>query len=275
MRIVTYNIQYWTGMDRERRPERTLAAVQEMAPDIIALQEVVHPLDDVEGPSPLEEMARHMGGAFVFAPIWPGGTLSHIPGPMGIALVSRYPILAHAVHTLDPLDAKPPRRALEVRVALPDGRHLILYTTHLDWRSEEVRATQVRSLLRWTTRDVGRAHLVLGDFNSVHPRDIPVYEELTGLPWPRFVERVEEEYPQAPREPRAIPLIVRRGYEDAFLLAGEGDLRTYTTADPTLRLDYCFLDPVLKSSVRRARRWDTELGRTASDHYPLVVDLEI
>ncbi len=274
MRIATYNIQYWTGMDQKWNPERTLAAIQELAADIIALQEVVHPVEGMEDPPPLERAAEMMGGHFVFAPIWDAGTLPHIPGPLGIALISRYPIIAHAIHTLDPLTPVPPRKVLEVRVEPPDAPPLILYTTHLDWRSEDVRATQVRSLLRWTTRDLGRPHLLLGDFNSVHPQDIPTYERLTGEPWKTLVKRIQAEYPQAPLVPKAIPPILKKGYIDAFTLAGEGDPRTYTTAEPVLRLDYCFIDPVLAPAVQRVHRWETELSRIASDHYPLIVDLK-
>ncbi|NPA90161.1 MAG: hypothetical protein GXO55_01730 [Chloroflexi bacterium] len=273
MRVVTYNIQYWTGMDRTFHPERTLEAIREMAPDIIALQEVVHPVEGTE--TPLAQAAAIVGGEYVFTPFWPQGAIPHIPGPLGIALISKFPILAYAIHILDPRDAQPPRRLLEVRVELPGQRFLTLYTTHLEWRSEEVRTRQVQSLLRWTTRDKGRPHLVLGDFNTVHPADIPMYEHLTGEPWNAFVHRVQEEYPQAPEEPQALPHMVKAGYEDAFLLAGKGDPRTYTTADPTLRLDYCFLDPTLREGVHEARRWDSELGRTASDHYPLVVDVTL
>ncbi len=273
MRIVTYNIQYWTGMDRTQDPERTLAAIREMNPDIIALQEVVHPFAEVGGRPILERVAQALGGEYVFGQIWAPGELPHLDQPMGLALVSRFPILAHANHKLSHTGPTHPRRLLEMRVLLPGDRELTLYVTHLEWRTESVREEQVRSLLQWTTRDRGRPHLLLGDFNSVHPEDVARYEESGGR-WEEFVDEIEADFPQAAREPRAIPRILKAGYVDAFLAVGEGDGRTYTTAQPLLRLDYCFVDPSLAAALQRARRWDTELGRTASDHFPLVVDMD-
>ncbi len=274
MRIATYNIQFWTGMDNVWNPQRTIDTVREIAPDIIAMQEVVHPADREGGAAPLARLAAALGGDFRFAVIWPAGTFEHVPGPLGVAIISRLPILAHAIHKLPSRPPDPPRRLLEVRLSLADDRFLTVYITHLEWRWEEVRLQQARALLQWTTRDRGKPHLLLGDFNSVHPQDI-ARMEAEGIHWPDFVQRVQKEFPQAPLEPKAIPAILKAGYVDAFSEVGTGEGRTYTTAEPTLRLDYAFLDPSLKPTLQKARRWDSGLAPVASDHYPLVIDIDI
>ncbi len=274
MRIATYNIQYWTGMDRVQDPERTLAVVREINPDVIALQEVVHPLTTDEKTSPLARLAAELGAEYRFAEIWPAGTLKHIAQPLGLALLSRYPILAHASHKLPSRPPDPPRRLLEARLLLPDDRYLTVYTTHLEWRWEDVRHEQVKALLLWTTRDRGKPHVLLGDFNSVHPADI-ARVEAEGVKWEDFVRQVQEEFPQAPLTPKTIPSLLKAGYVDAFQAVGTGDGRTYTTAAPTLRLDYCFLDASLQPVLRHAQRWTSEGARVASDHYPVVVDLDL
>ncbi len=270
MRVATYNIQYWTGMDRVQDPERTIAVLQEIAPDIVALQEVLHPWPP-EAPV-LARAAEVLGGEVVFTPVWEVGDLPGITAPMGLAVISRYPIIAHATHRLSHTGPGQPRRLLEVRLDMPDGPPLTVYVTHLEWRAEPPRVEQVRSLLLWTTRDRGRPHLLLGDFNTVHPEDVRRFEEAGGR-WEEFVAAIEAEFPQAPREPQALPRLLKAGYVDAFLVAGQGDGRTYTTERPLLRLDYCFVDPTLQAALRAARRWDSEPARWASDHYPLVVDL--
>ncbi len=272
MRIATYNIQYWTGMDGRQDPERTIATVVEIAPDILAMQEVVHPHPLADGTPALERLAHLLGGEYVFTEIWPAGAIPRISAPMGLALISRYPILAHAHHRLTHKGPGETRWLLEARLLLDDDRHLTVYVTHLEWRWEDVRVQQVRSLLQWTTRDRGRAHLLLGDFNTVHPDDV-VRFEAEGRSWQEFAASVQDGFPQAAPEPKAIALVLKAGYVDAFAAVGEGDGRTYTTGQPLLRLDYCFVDPSIQGWLVRARRWESELSQVASDHFPLVVDV--
>ncbi len=269
MRVATYNIQYWTGMDGVQDPERTLRVLQEIDADLVALQEVLHPWPE-DRPT-LARAAEMLGATFVFGEVWAKGDLPRLEAPMGVALLSRYPVLAYANHRLTHEGPTHPRRLLEVRVELPGGEPLTVYVTHLEWRSEDVRVDQVKSLLLWTTRDRGRPHLLLGDFNAVHPEDVRRFEDAGGR-WEEFVADIQADFPQAAVEPRAIPRLVKAGYVDAFLEVGEGDGRTYTTARPLLRLDYCFVDPSLRDRLKQAQRWETPLARVASDHFPVVVD---
>ncbi len=276
MRVVTYNIQYWTGMDKQHNPARTIDTVVEMAPDIIAMQEVVHPLPLEDGITALEHLAQRLGGEYVFTEIWPAGTFPHIPAGLGLALVSRYPILAHAHHRLNHSGPGDTRYLLEARLLLGDEQYLTVYVTHLEWRWEDVRVEQVRALLLWTTRDKGRPHILLGDFNAVHPDDVAEVEKASGRPWAEYATSLPDLFRrQGDPNPRAIARILKAGYVDAFRAVGEGDGRTYTTDQPLLRLDYCFVDPSIGMWLQRARRWDTELARVASDHFPLVVDMAV
>ncbi len=273
MKIVTYNIQYWTGMDGIQDPHRTIQTILEMDPDILALQEVAHPLP-FQDRSALDVLAQSLNAEYVFAEIWPAGTFDKVPQPMGLALLSRYPIVAYANHRLTHEGPGDTRRLLEVRILLPDERPWTVYATHLEWRWEDVRVQQVRSLLQWTTRDRGKPHLLLGDFNTVHPDDVKDFETQGGN-WAEFAAaQPHPDFIQATPHPQALAHVVKAGYVDAFRTVGEGDGRTYTTERPTLRLDYCFVDPALHTALHRARRWDTERGRIASDHFPLYVEME-
>lgn len=272
MRVMTYNIQYWTGMDGEQNPERTIAAIQEIGPDILAMQEVVHPHPLTDGTPALERLADLLGARYVFTEIWPAGTFPHISAPMGLALLSRYPIVAHAHHRLSHTGPGETRWLLEVRLLPEEDQPLTVYVTHLEWRWEDVRVQQVRSLLLWTTRDRGKPHILLGDFNTVHPNDVARFES-SGRSWRDFAESVQTEFPQAAPEPQAIARVLKAGYVDAFEAVGEGDGRTYTTGQPLLRLDYCFVDPSIRGWLRRAHRWESPLSQVASDHFPLVVDM--
>jgi endonuclease/exonuclease/phosphatase family metal-dependent hydrolase len=60
---------------------------------------------------------------------------------------------------------------------------------------------------------------------------------------------------------------------DAFSKAGSGPGETFPSADPTARIDYLFASE--QFGITRAIVLDTAGTRAASDHLPLLVDLEL
>jgi endonuclease/exonuclease/phosphatase family metal-dependent hydrolase len=66
--------------------------------------------------------------------------------------------------------------------------------------------------------------------------------------------------------------LLRRG-ADAFAVAGDGDGLTLNVTHPTRRIDAIFAGPGV--SVRAARSLDSADIRIASDHRPVVADVEI
>lgn len=135
-----------------------------LAPDVILLQEVL----EHEGlPNQARQLADSLGCAFVFASVDPPGAAKRY----GNAILTRLPILTSAEVKLPPLDDW--RVAAHARLALPDGRLLDAYVTHLHHTEEgaAIRAAQVAGLLAFvdSTRAGGApdaAVLVGGDFNA-------------------------------------------------------------------------------------------------------------
>ena len=60
---------------------------------------------------------------------------------------------------------------------------------------------------------------------------------------------------------------------DAWAAAGDGTGETYSSRDPTARIDYLFASEQFR--IERARVLDTPRARAASDHLPVLVDLSL
>jgi endonuclease/exonuclease/phosphatase family metal-dependent hydrolase len=61
IRVASYNIRKAIGTDRLRRPERILSVINEISPDIIALQEADRRFGDRKSALPHNVMAEHSG----------------------------------------------------------------------------------------------------------------------------------------------------------------------------------------------------------------------
>ena len=268
MRILTYNIHGWRdayGRCDVARLARIIAATQA---DIVALNEVFHPFAPAGQAQPaLQQLADALGMQAAFgAALMP--QLAFAPlAPYGNALLTRYPLLAHAGHHLTATEGHEQRGLLEARVLLPDGkRTLSIYVTHLDHRSEAVRMTQLTALLQWTVRDRSRPHLLLGDFNSLAPSDFTEKPAaLAALAEQISFQRLTAEGLQV------TPRLLQRGYHDAQTAA---PAPTYPAVEPQARIDYIWLSPALAPALRACYRIETAETAIASDHLPVFAELD-
>lgn len=238
LRVMTYNIRSGNG-----DLARTASAIRAAVPDLVALQEVdVRWAARSNFTDQAAELGRLLGMAVRFAPIYrlpalrPGGA----PREFGVALLSRYPVVAWRNDTLTRLSTQEPNPVpapmpglLEARIAM--GSTMVrVFDTHLDYRSDpRVRAQQVREMLE-RIGEPAEPTLVLGDMNAT-----PDAPELRPL-----LARLRDAWPPA---------------------AGRGF--TYPADRPAKRIDYVLVSPHFR--VRAA--WVPATG--ASDHRPVVADL--
>ena len=270
MRVLTYNIHGWKGTDGRIDVPRLARVIASSQADVVALNEVFHPLVPQGASRPaLDLLAEALGMTAAFGvALTPNDAFAPLAS-FGNALLTRFPLLAHAGHHLTPIDGHEQRGLLEGRVLLPDGRRtLSIYVTHLDHLSEAARAEQVTALLQWTTRDRSRPHLLLGDFNTLAPDD---YDEnpdaLAALRSVEWMNRVmAEEFQVVPRllAPRLRRCCRRHRRGPAYLSA----------VDPLVRIDYIWVSTPLASAVRWCRPWQTEDTLLASDHLPVLAEFD-
>ncbi len=232
--------------------------------DLVGLNEVFHPFPSPDGPA-LEALARRLGMVYAFGPAQPSAPAPD-DIPYGNALLSRYPILAYAAHILSPTVSYGRRGMLEVRVRLPSGRPFTVYVTHLDHRSEGIRLEQWSAASTWLSRDRGRPHLLLGDFNALAasdyrepgaPERLQAYQVAQGWPTPSFA---------------LVDQVLKAGYVDAFDRAGAGECATWPAAAPERRIDYIFLPGHWADALLRCCRWDGPEAHAVSDHLPVLAE---
>ena len=272
MRVLTYNIHGWRDAEGRADVPRLARVIASSQADIVALNEVFHPLTAPGSDRPallwladLLGMQAAFGVAlmpqFAFAPL----------ASYGNALLTRYPLLAHAGHHLTPVAGHEQRGLLEARVLLPDGKTpFSLYVTHLDQSSEAVRVQQLNAAFQWTVRDRNRPHLFMGDFNALAPDDYAGREQ-------EFAALAGElEFARLAREPLQVAALMRRrGYVDCSPDDAGSLAPTFPAAQPAVRIDYIWASAPLAAAVRWRRPWDPPEVAEASDHLPLLAEIDL
>jgi len=245
LRVVSYNIHRAIGVDRRFRPDRIVDILRHHNADIVLLQEV----DEGVPRSRELDLARELAAAAGFEHYAVGHNVTLRKGRYGNATLSRYPILRE--RNIDLTVAARKRRGCQhtrVRIDGPRGRRhrLEVFNLHLGLSAKE-RLEQVALLSRskeLTGLSPGVACLIGGDFND----------------W---------------RSQLYVPLVDRLGFRSAC----DGPnprarpIPTYPSFFPQGALDRIYYRGPLR--LEWASRGRHDLTRLASDHLPLVADLEL
>jgi endonuclease/exonuclease/phosphatase family metal-dependent hydrolase len=247
VRLITFNIHHGVGDDGRHDLARLAQVLAAADADVICLQEVDrHFGDRSENVDQGLLLARALDMQLAWGPAMDEPRPDGRPrGEYGNALLSRLPILISDVHRLP--GGGEPRSALRTMIEL-DGGALWVTNTHLSRKSAD-RGTQVAALADLHTAPMVTG-IVVGDFNT------------------------------SPDAPELAPL--RPQFVDAWELANERDDRagwrfwqhdegnTHPARSPHRRIDQAWVTAGV--AVAAARVLD---GAGASDHLPLVVDLEV
>lgn len=253
MRLLTYNIREG-GVGRAEQIAEVISAAR---PDVVALQEA-------RDPAVVRQIAKHAGFEFC------GARASHSTG-----FLSRLPVVRYGWR-------HPPKtRHALLEVMLADG-YPRLFVLHLrawfsKW-SEQRRARELRGLLDGIRAQLEREehafafHVLAGDFNALAPGErfdpSPMPAWIRGMVWlsGRDIAR------------STIEMMRTDGYVDAWRTV-HPDMEekpgfTFPVWNPHVRLDYVFTPAEYASRVRTCEvRKSPAMARTASDHYPLLVEL--
>ncbi|MDG4475059.1 endonuclease/exonuclease/phosphatase family protein [Thiovibrio frasassiensis] len=244
-RILSYNIHRAIGVDRRFRPERIAAVLAHYDADIVLLQEV-----DVGVPRSRElNLARELAESCNYPYSAVGLNVQLRKGMYGNATLSRYPIVRERNIDLT-LDGRKARGCLFTELELPvDASSPVLlpvFNLHLGLSFKE-RPQQVGRLVRtpeFTALAQGDRCVVAGDFNDWWTRIAPLFTEALGF---------------------ACATNHGVGYQNAML--------TYPSFSPSTGLDKVFCrGPITVLGGRRCR---LRVSKVASDHLPVIVDLQL
>lgn len=247
------------------------AAIADLAPDLIGLQEVVVRRDGFDQAA---DLLGELGYHTVWAPAFRWTDRGHVGvddegDGFGNVIASRWPIVASERRALPGVELQERRCALAALVDAPFGR-IPFVCTHLAWRFEHgaLRERQVRvvdDLAREWTRDATFPPIIVGDLNA--DPDANEIRYLCGL---------------AALEGRSTY------YQDAWRVRGSGpgftwDNRNANAAlmfEPDRRLDYVLIglgDVSGRGWIEHVALACTEPadGVWASDHFGLVADIRV
>ncbi|TNC05058.1 endonuclease/exonuclease/phosphatase family protein [Methylobacterium terricola] len=236
LRVLTYNVRRCLGADGRLAPERIAAVIAACRPDVVALQEL--------------DVGRARSGGIDQATVIAGhlGMRSHFHPAMrvsdelyGDAILTALPSRLVRAKALPGHDGCEPRGALWAAV-VAGGTEVQVVTTHLGLGRAERRA-QAEALLGpdFLGDPACRDPVVLlGDFNA--------------LPGSGVHRRLAARLPDA------------HG-------ARAWTRPTFPARLPLLRIDHVFVSRSV--AVRAVRTVGGTLARVASDHLPLVADLDL
>jgi endonuclease/exonuclease/phosphatase family metal-dependent hydrolase len=251
IRVMSYNIHRWAGQDGRLDVGRLAHVIHTAGADVVGLNEVLHPVTgERRTHEPLAELADRLGMSYAFgASGWIDRRGPGWHGPVGNAILSRYPLLDITNTLLPSLQATKQRSLLAATLGDGPSQGLRAHVTHLDHAFEGTRLLQVRAVLRHLPAH--GPHYVGGDFNT-----------------PGFVGRRARLL-----LPPVLRYIQRAGYRDAFHEVGKGNGRTFPSASPIFRIDFLFLPAGYASALRWAYALNSKVTHLASDHRPLVAEL--
>jgi endonuclease/exonuclease/phosphatase family metal-dependent hydrolase len=236
-RVMSYNIEYGNrGLDS------VATVIRDQHPDIVGLQEVdVHWSARSNFVDQAATLSKATGMNYRFARIYqlPNADPSKPAREFGVALLSRYPIVAftnHEITRLSTQDSTPtpaPLPGLLDATLNVDGRNVRVFNVHLDYRADpSVRVKQVSEILEYLSKDT-IATILTGDLNAA-----PNAPELRPL-----LERLHETW---------------QGSEPGL---------TFSSTKPEKRIDYVLVSGGICPMASRIPKV------YASDHFPLVIDL--
>lgn len=236
LRFLTYNIHKGIGSDRKFNLDRILEILKDSKADVICLQEV-----DKDVPrSKHIHIAKQLGTQLGFYYRFEENVILK-NGSYGNATLSRYPIVSSENLDLT-WKIKKKRGVLITKIELEPSRTMMVYNCHLGLAAFE-RTWQVHKFL---TSQIHKSHksspiVILGDTNDGR-------------------HKLE-------------PLMEIAGFTDSCTTRRKRRNFTFPAYAPVVRIDKIFYNDKWISHHHKVLH--SQLSKTASDHSPVTVDLEL
>lgn len=245
LRLLSYNIQFG-GAGREAAIVETIRSA---SPDLVVLQEATRPdiVSRIAGATGMTSWASSRGHS--------------------VGYMSRVEVAEH--HWYRPRGTL--RAFLEIVLAGSGARVFGIHLTplHSNW-TERWRTRELRATLQSIARHQDGFHVLAGDFNTLAPderldlRRLPMGLRLLAMLGGSRIRW------------HTIQIMLDARYVDGYRSLHPGVTGyTFPTWDPHARLDYVFVPGAAAERLKRCEIVHGDTARTASDHYPLLAEIEI
>ena len=245
VRLLSYNVRYG-GVGRE---QPLVTVIRSCNPDLVVLQEATRPavIEAVAGACGMEAWGSRQGHSLGF--------------------MSRTVVSHHGWH--QPAGS----RHAFLELVLADTRTRVfgvhLSAVHSAW-TERRRVRELRALMAAIRHHQAGFHLLAGDFNTLAPGELLDVRKLP-LRLRPFVWLSGGDIRW-----RTIQEILDARYIDAFRLLHPADAGlTFPTWGPHVRLDYFFVPGAHVARLKSCRVVTHDAARAASDHFPLLAEIEV
>ena len=245
LRLLSYNIKFG-GKGRE---EQIASVINAANADVVLLQEATDRL-----------VVRRLAELCGFAS-W-DSRVNYSTG-----FLTRHPVASYNWN----LPQRSRHAFLEVELTTPKVR---LFCLHLsawfsNW-SERQRRFEIEALLTGIKEHQNGFHIIAGDFNALAPGEVLRVDRMPqwirAMVWlsGRDIAR------------HTIQHMLDQKYLDSWnvLHAGEAGY-TFPTWDPHVRLDYAFVPDRYRETVKSCEVFTAGEASKASDHYPLLVEIDV
>jgi endonuclease/exonuclease/phosphatase family metal-dependent hydrolase len=161
LRVLSYNIHHGEAMDKKFDYPRLAKVINDLSPDLVALQEVDVGTERALGVDQAALLGRLCGMHHAF-----GQAMPYQGGQYGEAILSRFPIETVLDHPLPYQFEEEPRAALEVRINPQGIGPMAFVGTHLCHQKSENRLQQTRHISQLFSKQEGGPVVLAGDFNA-------------------------------------------------------------------------------------------------------------
>lgn len=256
LRVMTYNIRLdlaEDGLNRwSNRRDQFIGQIALMHPAILGLQEVV--------PGQKADLERAFPNyTFLGAPREKQGESANVAFDRNV-----FSLRSSGTFWLSPTPKMPSKGwdAAYSRVATwahlvgkSDGRRFLALNTHLDNEGKQARLEGARQISRWiaANRAPGEFVVVTGDFNTT-PDSPPVQALMSA--------------PLSLRDSRTISKTPPVGPEGTW-----NEFKAIPLPKDEMRIDFVLVDPKIAVERYGVLAWHFDGPRVASDHFPVVADL--
>merc|ERR1711904_17975 len=300
LRVMQWNIHGWRDTDHNDNFQDLLVAVRDSAPDVLVLNEVLHPYRAPADSEYFDTVKRGKGNGYTppetpteqqsyLAQLALATGLNHYAFGQAVddgyfgrygygnAVLSRYPIeqvncsvmlASQFEYTEGRRIEAEDRSVLRVDVLYdPSDAPLTVCTTHLDQLDENLRLQQMMAVVEQCPSSC----MLVGDFNTYQASDY------TDEGWAAITELWrKKKWGSPPERSPALEVLSALCFHDSHYLCplnrGLKAEATCWTIEPLFRIDYCMFSKYL------SRQWSVDsctrdAEASCSDHFPIVVDL--